>query len=178
VNRPVETGIEPSLARIEARLARLEELLARLAPVLDAAEKLPVALAVATDSFDQRVASMTERGIDLGERLGTALGVLERVTSPEVLAVIEQGLQHHETASRILRSGAFDAPALEIISKLAASLASASASSAPVGLWGAMKAAGSSPVQHALGFAVALASRFGESLNEARQPAQLTRGEP
>lgn len=172
------TGVEPTLSRIEERLARLEALLARLGPALDAAEKLPVGLAVATDSFDQLIASLNERGVDMGARLGTALRVLERVTSPEVLGVIEQGLQHHETASRILRSGAFDAPALEIISKLAASLASASASSAPVGLWGAMKAAGTSPVQHALGFAVALASRFGESLTEGPRPAELTRGEP
>lgn len=178
MNSPVSTGVDAGLARIEQRLARLEELLARLTPVLDAAEKLPVALAVATDSFDHLVDSMSERRIDLDARLGTALRLLERVTSPEVLAVLEEGLQHHETASRVLRSGAFDAPALEIISKLAASLASASVSSAPVGLWGAMKAAGSSPVQHALGFAVALASRFGESLSEDRPRAQLTQGDP
>ncbi len=178
MNSPAKSGVEPSLARIEERLQRLEQLLERLAPALDAAEKLPVALAVATDSIDHLVDSMAGRGIDLGARLGTTLRLLERVTSPEVLAVIEEGLQHHHTLSRVFRSGAFDAPALEIISKLASSLASASVSSAPVGLWGAMKAAGSSPVQHALGFAVALASRFGESLAEDRRPAELSSGEP
>lgn len=169
--------IEPALARIEERLARLEATLARLAPALDAAEALPTAVAVATDSIDRLVGSARESGIDVEERLGTMLRLLARVTSPEVLAVLEEGLQHHQTASRILRSGAFDPAALATISKLAAALAHASAAQAPLGIWGALRAAGSRPVQHALGFAVALASHFGESLAKDEPVPLLTPGE-
>ncbi len=166
--------------RLRALLSAAEKLsrpetVARLEAALDAAEKLPAGLAMATDTLDRLASSLADRGVDLTERFVILARLLERLTSPEILRVLEQGLQHHEAASRILSSGAFDPAALDIIGKLAGALSGAAEAPPRIGLWGAMKAAGTEPVQHALGFAVALASRFGESIS-GRGTKALVRG--
>lgn len=152
-----------ALLSVAEKLSR-PETVARLEAALDAAEKLPAGLAMATDTIDRLASSLGDRGVDLSERFVILARLFERLTSPEILRVLEQGLQHHEAASRILGSGAFDPAALDIIGKLAGALSVAADAPPRVGLWGAMKAAGTEPVQHALGFAVALATRFGESI--------------
>ncbi len=169
-----------AIERLRALLSAAEklsrpEMVARLEAALDAAEKLPAGLAMATDTLDRLASSLADRGVDLTERFVILARLLERLTSPEILRVLEQGLQHHEAASRILSSGAFDPAALDIIGKLAGALSGAAEAPPRIGLWGAMKAAGTEPVQHALGFAVALASRFGESIS-GRGTKALVRG--
>lgn len=170
-------------ARLRAVVGVLERLcrpetIAALEAALDAAEKLPAGVAVATDAIDHLARSLGERGVDLSERFVTLFRLLERVTSPEILAVLEEGLSHHEAVTRILRSGAFEPAALDIIHKLAAALGDAAHDPPRVGLWGAMKASGTAPVQQALGFAVSLAARFGQSLADARPPLALKEGQP
>jgi uncharacterized protein YjgD (DUF1641 family) len=164
-----------SLIGVLDRLSR-PETVAQLEVALDVAEKLPAGLAIATDSIDRMAQSLGERGVDLGDRFVTLFRLLERLTSPEILSVLEQGLQHHEAASRILSSGAFAPPALDIIGKLAGALAGAAHDPPRIGLWGAMRAAGTAPVQHALGFAVSLAARFGAAIAEDATRPALTRG--
>ena len=95
--------------------------------------------------------------------------------------VRRSGCSEDAAVSRILRSGAFAPPALDIINKLATALAGAAHDPPRVGLWGAMRAAGTAPVQHALGFAVSLAARFGQALADGSAapalPAPSTRGD-
>jgi len=162
--------------RLLDRLSR-PETVAQVNAALDVAERLPAGIAVATDSFDHIARSLGERGLDLEERLLTLLRLVERLTSPEILSVLEEGLSHHEALSRILRSGAFAPPALDIINKLAGALAGAAHDPPRVGLWGAMKAAGTAPVQQALGFAISLAARFGQAIADGNERPALTRGD-
>lgn len=182
VDRAAVKDPEELEARLRALIGVLDRLsrpetIARLDAALDAAEKLPTGLAIATDTIDRFALLLGDRGVDLSERLVTLFRLLERLTSPEILAVLEQGLQHHEAASRILRSGAFDPAALDIIGKLAGALSVAAEHPPRIGVWGAMRAAGTAPVQHALGFAVALASRFGQAIADSHERRALTRGE-
>ena len=170
----LEARLHASLALLE-RLSRPESV-ALLAKAIELAAQLPAGLAMLTDSFDQLAQRLAAQGINLEDRVMVGLRVVERLTAPELLRPLEQALSHHEALHRILTSGAFEPEALDVVGRVAESLAAAAKDPRPVGLWGALRAAGTSPVQHALGFALALASGFGETLAKAGRPAALTAG--
>jgi uncharacterized protein YjgD (DUF1641 family) len=75
-----------SLARIEAALGRLEARLAALE------SQAMATVGIATDTFDRTVADARARGLDVDERLRTALHLLERLTDPAVAHTLERAL--------------------------------------------------------------------------------------
>lgn len=175
---PPETAAAAAVS-VEARLASIEDKLARIERVLDRVEGVErdarAVLAMGTDVVD-RAMGQGDRAHDLQQRLSTVLGLVEKLTSPEIVAVLEEGLAHHAAVTRILRSGAFDPAALDIVGKLAAALAGAAQDHGRIGMWGAVRAAGTEPVQHALGFAVSLAARFGSAIADGPARPALPEG--
>lgn len=80
---------ETTLERIERRLARIERALERL----DHAERsAPGTLAMAVDTFDDVAARMQTRGVDLDERMRTAMDMLERLTAPETAKALDRAM--------------------------------------------------------------------------------------
>ncbi len=93
---PTRTGppaARPSnpMARIEARLERLERM---LAPIAQVAEAAPTAIAVLSDTIDQ----WDRGGGEADERLRRLVGVVERLTRPEMLDRLELLVEQLEQA--------------------------------------------------------------------------------
>lgn len=90
---PVSTisGLLDGLMRIEEKLARIERR-------LDSLEQLPNIVAVATDTLDQHAQQLQTRGIDLEERAGSALTLLERITDPKTTQLLTNMLALAEQA--------------------------------------------------------------------------------
>lgn len=163
--------LEQRLARIEAALARLE---ASIAAPHEIANELPGLVAVATDTFDRAVKALAADGIDVDERVRAVGRLAATITDPQALTALDEVLAHHGALLRVVRSGLLEPKTLATMTKLAEALAQASEGAPAIGLFGALRAAGTPHVQKALGFAVTLASAFGRALEET--PRQLKEG--
>ena len=151
--------IAQSLGRIEERLSRLESAVARAE---SAASHAGPAVAAAVDTFDDLVAGLQARGIDIDERLATTLGVAERLTSPAALGAVSALLDRTEEIQAVLESGVLDKTSVAVVAELGRALA-ASGRGAPerVGIFGALRMMSDPDVQRALGFTLRLAQSFG-----------------
>lgn len=89
---PTTSPILEALARIEARLDRLEH------AAQDGRRAVGGALAGLTDTLDHAAATARARGIDLDERVGLTLALLERATQPATLQALERVLAWAPTA--------------------------------------------------------------------------------
>jgi uncharacterized protein YjgD (DUF1641 family) len=170
------------LERIDRRLAGIEERLDQLEGAARAvarpAAELPALAALAVDSFDDKIAALRERGVDVDAHARAALVALERLTSPEAIEVLTSVLDHTAEMKELLNSGVLDPATLRQLGRLAGAIAAAAQSSPPpVGVWGALRAARDPDTQRALGFAVDLAARFGAALGE-RELLALNAGNP
>jgi uncharacterized protein YjgD (DUF1641 family) len=76
-----------ALGRLEDRLSRLEEKLEATAALTAQA---PAVIGAVGDTFDDAVAHLAHRGVDVDERLHAALRLLERVSEPRTLAGLQQ----------------------------------------------------------------------------------------
>ncbi len=165
-------GHDPVLAaleRIEQRLARLE---AKAARAESAAAQAPPAVAALVDTVDDVVDGLRARGVDVDERLGTLLQVMDRLTQPAALAAVVSLLDKVEEVRFLLESGVFNPSAVRIVAELGRSLAASSERTPPrVGAFGALRAASDEDVQRALGFMLTLARSFGGSLRDLEAPA-------
>jgi len=163
--------LEQRLGRIEAALARLEA--SMVGPQTIVAE-VPALLAVATDTVDRAVRGLAADGVDVDARLRAVGRLALTVTDPQALTALDEVLAHHGALLRVVRSGLLEPKTLATMTKLAEALAAASEGAPSIGLFGALRAAGTPHVQKALGFAVTLASAFGSALESA--PRQLKEG--
>lgn len=142
-----------ALARIEARLAAVEEVARAIAPMASMAATLPAAVAVAADTFDGVATRLGAAGVDLDDRMRSVVRALEVATAPRAV----NGL------ASLVESHLLEPSALAVVSQLAVALAEPGEAK-PVGTWGALKALRDPDVQRALGFALAIARRFGKQL--------------
>ncbi len=158
--------IESKLDSLETRLAALERSNEKLG---EATHALPQLAAVAVDSFDGWVETLTARGIDIDKHGRAALTALERLTSPAAIAMLRDVLDHTEELHNLLKSGVLDPSALRVVGEVGAALAEISKTAPPsAGAWDALRATRDPDVKRALGFVLALAKRFGESLGSER----------
>jgi len=79
------------MARIEERLERLERM---LAPIAQVAEAAPTAIAVVSDTIDE----WNREGGQADERLRRLVGVIDRLTQPEMLRRLEVLVEQLEQA--------------------------------------------------------------------------------
>lgn len=171
--RLLERLTDPRTERALERLLAAAPLLER---ALEFAESAPGLVAAAVDTADSLADRARGAGIDLDERVRVLARVLERLTAPEALAAVETLLSRVDALKAVLASGVLDPTALAAVATAGDALAkAANAPPAPMGLWGAFRAAGDPEVQTALGFFVRFAHAFGADLERA--PRQLVTAE-
>lgn len=78
-----------ALERLERRLDRIESRLDRVSSLIDHAPPLVGMLADTADGFAARAA---DRGVDVDARLRDALTLVERLTAPETVALLDRAL--------------------------------------------------------------------------------------
>ena len=88
-----------TLTRIDERLERMERRLSQLEQVQ---QQLPNLVAVVTDTLDQRAAELQADGVDITERAGNALRLLERITDPSMARQLTSLLQLAEQAPNVI----------------------------------------------------------------------------
>ena len=149
-----------TLQTIEERTRAMSEVTDRLRPLLALAEHAPAFVAVLIDSFDEAVRTAGGNGIDV-ERglLNGAEAALRFGATMDADKVRE--------VDALLKSGVLAPGTLRIIAELGRALTeTAAAPPATAGVLGLLKALGQPDVQHALGFLVTFAERFGRRLRE------------
>lgn len=157
-------------ARVLERLSR-PATLARVEQLLDLSEQLPGLLALIGDSLDEFARDQSERGVDVElvmHNFGRTLDALLRLIGSEQLR-------------RLLESDLLLPGAIESLGEAARALANAQRGSVhPLGPFGLLRALRDPDVQHALGFAIDVARRFGHQLTTtpALPPAQTQRTTP
>lgn len=102
------------LERLEARLDRLERRFEGLAILSE--QSMPVA-ATAMDAFDDRVAALQERGVDVEERFSQLVELIERLTEPSSTRAANRALD------LALETEGFTAMVVDIFDDTAAALA-------------------------------------------------------
>ena len=81
------------LNRLHDRLDTLEAKVDGLAPALEGMDSLPDALATGTDIFDEEVARLGAKGVDVDARVRSLLALLEKVSDPTTLTAMEQAME-------------------------------------------------------------------------------------
>lgn len=175
--------VDERLKALASAVERLTEprVLSALEQAASLAPQIPGLVAASVDTADGILARLSERGVDLDERLRTTLAVAERLTSPSALAAVSTLLDHLEDIQFLLASGVLDRPAVRLIGEVGKALAASAAETPPrVGAFQALRALGSPDIQRALGFTLRLAERFGVSLRgvgSSDAPRALSQGD-
>lgn len=135
---------------------------------LELARSVPAGVSTAADVFDGWVARLSVAGVDVDQRMSVLIRVAERLTAPEALDVVCELLAHTETIARLLKSGVFEAGAVNAVARAADALRCMDLDNVePVGALGALKALGDPDVKKALGALVAFGQCFGRSAHRA-----------
>lgn len=164
------------LNRILLRMDALEDVASALEVLVERAPIIVDGTAEVVDAFMNEAAG---RGVDVFQRGELGLGLLEKATRPETMALAESLLDDDvvknlsrlaEVASspafeKLLDSGLLDPAVLGTAGSATTALVDArSGGIQPVGLFGTLGKLGDKDVQKAVGFAFALAKRFGAAL--------------
>lgn len=156
------------LETIAGRLERLEARLDALAPLADAAShlgQLPAMVATMTDTIDEQIRDLQDRGIDVDERLRGLLALTEQLTRPETVRAIGRLLEVVPRLDVLIESPLLEPETLAVLGKLSAALATTRAEAAgEAGLFRAWRATRKPEVRRALDFALRLTHHFGASL--------------
>lgn len=156
--------------RLQNALTTLERLTSSettqlLGRMLDLAEQAPNGIAMLTDTLDQHLGSLHERGIDLEERLRILAQVTERLTTPEALAIVHTLIDHLPNLDRLLGSGLLGEGPVDIVSRAGQALNQAHQDPASrVGAFGLFRALSDPCMQRSLGFALSFARYFGRGM--------------
>ena len=166
-SRPDER-LARTLERIEHRLSVIEQ---RLLPLETLGTRIPQALAVLTDTFDDHVDALSQRGIDVEERRQLLLRIFERLTAPEALVAVQELLKHVDTIATLLDSGVLDPGPVRMVARAGQALATAAETEGRerVGAFGLLRALGDPDVQRAAGLAI----RFAQALGSDTQPEEM-----
>jgi len=162
--------------RLQNALTSLERLTSNeatqtLSRLLELAQAAPNAVALLTDSLDQHLGNLHERGIDLEERLRIVAQVAERLTTPEALGIVHTLIDHLPNLDRLLSAGLLGAGPVDIVSRAGQALNHAHQErSARIGVLGLFRALSDSCVQRTLGFTLAFARNFGRSMDGGCPP--------
>jgi uncharacterized protein YjgD (DUF1641 family) len=150
--------------------------LARLEQAVGLLVQVPRLSAAMTDTLDDLLAGLQDRGVDIDERLRTTAAVAERLTSPAAQSTVQTALEHVEDLQFLLQSGVLDRPVVRLIGELGQALAASAAEPPPpIGMLGAVRALSDPDIQRVVGFTLRLARRFGAALRKNNEPT-LPRG--
>lgn len=156
------------LEAIAGRLERLEARLDALAPLGDAAlhvATLPAMLATMTDTIDEQIRNLQDRGIDVDERFRGLVALTEQLTRPETVRALGRLLEVMPRLDVLIESPLLEPETLAVLGKLSGALAATRAeASGEAGLFKAWRASRKPEVRRALDFALRLSHHFGAEL--------------
>jgi hypothetical protein len=98
---PTASAPDPILAALSRIEARIEALEARLGPGLDVIEQAPAAIGTAIDIADAAAARLG----DVDERLQASLALLERLSDPATLSMLQEALSMAQQAPGLVATG-------------------------------------------------------------------------
>jgi len=155
---------ERSLAALERLANRLPD----LAPLVELAHHAPHAVATATDAFDEEVARLAERGLEVDTALRNGVAALlylgQRISTAEL-----------EALGELLRSDVLHPRSVDLVGRLGRALvAAAEAPRGSVGPFGALSRLGDRDTRRSTAFLLEFARRFGAAL-DADAPADADR---
>lgn len=165
--RIAEKLTEPELLRrLELLLSRTDQLEASLM----ALGEIPNLAATGADTLDTALARIQSHGIDIDERLDSALIAMERLTSPSALVALKAMFDtSSERDSACLHSDAALSPVLSLLVDTADALAETQRAAIPEpGLFSVLGAMREPEVRKAVGFALQLARGLGRRLEQRR----------
>ena len=96
----IDQRLKTALALAERLTA--PEMVAKINHLLDLADQAPQAVAMVGDMVDGTFRQVTMRGVDIDQRLRTALALAERLTAPEMVANINQLLDLADQAPQAM----------------------------------------------------------------------------
>lgn len=96
----IDQRLKTALALAERLTA--PEMVAKINQLLDLADQAPQAVAMVGDMVDGTLRQVTMRGVDIDQRLRTALALAERLTAPEMVANINQLLDLADQAPQAM----------------------------------------------------------------------------
>ena len=173
-------GLEARGIDVDARIRAALELVEKLSDpesvravesMVDLARNAPASLAAVADTFDGVIERLASSGVDVDSRIRVVLRVLERLTAPEALAVVESLLSNVDQVQYLLDSGIFDPAAVRVLARAAGSIGGLELDKVePVGLFGAMRALRQRDSQRALGVLVAFSRCFGRAVADPDAP--------
>ena len=156
------------------------QMLEKLDKVLQLADQAPGLLSMTVDILDDGIKQTHQKGINIDERLNTALDIAEKLTAPQMLEKLDKVLQLADQAPGLLsmtvdilddeyrKAGliGIDFYALsEMTAKTSQALSKSRQLSPPkIGLWGLMRALNDSDRQKAMGFLMEFLKQLGHQL--------------
>ena len=78
------------------------ELVAKLKQLLETSEQLPGLLSMATDAIDEQIETARLRGIDIEQRFGNAISMIEKLTAPSIHKQLDQAILFSEQLPGLL----------------------------------------------------------------------------
>lgn len=162
VDSPAERAVVTSLQALRDRVESMAKVIDALLPLVTLAQQAPAMAAMVGDSFDEVMRTARENGIDIERGLINGTGAALRFGATMDATKVRE-------LEALLQSGVLDPAALQTMGELGRALTDTAASPPPpIGPLGLLKALGDPSVQHALGFLVTFAERFGNQLRRPR----------
>ncbi len=168
----VHAGDGPVSVVPDVLLRRLEHAAESMASLTALMAQAQPAVAIVVDSADELVRRASDRGINVDARLRATLHLVERVTAPESMRMLNMLLdrlpmleQAMLAADRLPGAVAIGVDSLDELMREA----KAAAPPAPLGLFGMLRALRDPDVQRTVGVILRGAARVGRTLNRSPQ---------
>lgn len=170
LGRLTEAATAPALL---ASLTRLVDQAGRHADRVEAAadaiEGLPGLVATVGDTVDQHLGALTDRGIDIDQRVRDLLLLTEQASRPEAIAAIRHLIDKLSVLETLASSAVLDPHVVALVGQAGRAMVQTREDDPPpAGFFGAISAVGRPNVQRALGFLLRFGERFGEGLHSRR----------
>jgi len=153
-------------------LRRLEQAAESMASLSALMAQAQPAVAIVVDSADELVRRARDRGIDVDARLRETLSMVERITAPESMRLLNMLLDRLPMLEQAMLAGDRLPGAVAIgVDSLDEFMrdAQAAAPPAPLGLFGMVRALRDPDVQRTVGVMLRGAARVGRTLNRSPQ---------
>jgi uncharacterized protein YjgD (DUF1641 family) len=139
----------------------------RVEAAADAIEGLPGLVATVGDTVDQHLGALTDRGIDIDQRVRDLLALTERATRPEAVMAMGHLIDKLSVLETLANSAVLEPHAVALVGQAGrAMVQTREEDPPPAGLFAALSAIGRPDIQRALGFLLRFGERFGAGLNQ------------
>ena len=167
LGRLTEAATEPALldqlSRLMAQAARQTE---RIEAAAAAVEGLPGIVATVGDTVDQHLGALTDRGVDIDQRIKDLLMLSERATRPEAVAAMSHLIDKLSVLETLANSAVLEPHAVALVGQAGRALVETREENPPsAGIFAALSAMGRPDLRRAVGFLLRFGERFGGSLD-------------